>query len=239
MFRILLGVTVLVLVIWTATGGLEYRRVEIDEETGESAGSCTGDNIVFWFATMVVVFGIATIMTTYIAWMTKDVDETYAESWWILTAICTQIQVMVVCIPTLFLLNGQSSSARHIGLTLMLFTASMSITGLVMTPKFYAAYFADETDNISVLPRRFDSRAGRTSFGSQMPSSTSITAAPPPLRESAEQSSSDNENDYHGDYHHHDDDDDDHEDHDEDYYDDHESDHISESDCEKKKEAAP
>ena len=138
--RILVGCTVVLLSVWTGLGGAEYSRVEIDDETGESIGNCTAENMFYWLLPFVSILGTATVMTGYIAWKTKDVASAFAESKWIMTAITTQMQVLIVAVPTLWLLNGQSTNARYIGVTLAVFTFSMSISGLVMVPKYFAFY---------------------------------------------------------------------------------------------------
>lgn len=139
-FRILLGVTILLLTSWTALGGSYHFRKTIDESTGESIGVCRTDQSLPWLISVSTILGIATFSTIFVAWKTKDVDSAYAESSWIFSAITTQLQVLFVSIPVLIILNGQSSNARHLGISLVVFSFSMSISVLVMFPKFVAFY---------------------------------------------------------------------------------------------------
>jgi len=147
-FRLLLLVSLIILSLWTALEGAKYVRRELNAETGESAGICVSNHYVWWLVPAFLLLGTVTLLVIGVAWQTKDVDEAYAESSWIFTAISTQMQVIFVSIPVLIILGGGSTNARFMGIGLLVFSWAMSLVILVMIPKFVAFYgFGNHPNN--------------------------------------------------------------------------------------------
>ena len=84
---------VILLVLWTVLSDFGWHREVIDEETGESFGSCSSDCSTAWFAGASVTALLPAVMTLVMAWKTKDVDDSFSEAWWIFSLIFIQIQV--------------------------------------------------------------------------------------------------------------------------------------------------
>ena len=128
----------LVLTLFTAIEGFYWRRVEIDVTTGESYGSCAAQNSVPYLIPGLFLVLAPTALTIYIAWKTKDIDSAYSESSWIFTAILSQLQIVLLSVPVLIILGGQSSNPRYIGQALLIFSYFNSLLFLVMFPKIFA-----------------------------------------------------------------------------------------------------
>jgi hypothetical protein len=82
-----------ILTAWTIISPFQWVREEVDVITGESFGQCIGDSVWAWFAPILVLMLIPTILTFAMAWKTKDVDDAYSETWWIFALIFVQLQV--------------------------------------------------------------------------------------------------------------------------------------------------
>lgn len=106
----------------TVISPLEWVRVEIDADTGESIGRCDSDyfGAFFWPLTLLMV--IPMVMAGFMAWKTNDVDEALSESNWIFALFVVQIEV--------------SLSVRHGSLVyarLLLYLFLQSLTQILVT----------------------------------------------------------------------------------------------------------
>jgi hypothetical protein len=94
---ILAVLALFVLSMWTGLDPFQWEREETNDVTGESIGQCQSDHMGSFLAPLVILMIIPTIMTGYMAWRTKDVDDVYSESSWIFTMIVVQVSVRVCC----------------------------------------------------------------------------------------------------------------------------------------------
>jgi hypothetical protein len=78
---------------------------------------------------------IPTVLTMFMAWKTKDVDDVYSESSWISIMILVQLEIIVVALPMIFILRGVSTDGRYVGFAFMLWTFPMSSLTLIILPK--------------------------------------------------------------------------------------------------------
>lgn len=111
---------ILVLSLWTALDPLRWTRVEINEFTGESIGECDSNNMAAFIAPLIAILLIPTILTAIMAWKTKDVDDVYAESYWIFVLIIVHLEVILIAVPMIALLRDVSSDGRYMGFCFML-----------------------------------------------------------------------------------------------------------------------
>jgi len=74
-FLLLVALTVLILSLWTGLDPLKWEREEINSITGESIGQCQGEVMVAFLVPLIIVLLIPALLTGYMAWCTKDVDE--------------------------------------------------------------------------------------------------------------------------------------------------------------------
>jgi hypothetical protein len=127
----------IVLSIWTAVDPLVWTRNEINEITGESIGECNSTNgsMGTFIAPLVLIMLIPTVLTMFMAWKTKDVDDVYSESSWISIMILVQLEIIVVALPMIFILRGVSTDGRYVGFAFMLWTFPMSSLTLIILPK--------------------------------------------------------------------------------------------------------
>jgi hypothetical protein len=86
--------SVVVLSLFTSLVQYDWQREVEDELTGESFGYCKGSGQVwFWFAFVMICCILPMFLALFMAWKTKDVDDSFSESWWIFVLVLVQIQV--------------------------------------------------------------------------------------------------------------------------------------------------
>lgn len=84
--------TIVLLSVWTIKTDYHWEREEIDNETGESMGSCTGTDVIAFFVPIAILVMIPTLLTGLMAWKTIDVDAAYSEAKWIFALMLVQCQ---------------------------------------------------------------------------------------------------------------------------------------------------
>jgi hypothetical protein len=141
-FAILAFVKVMILSLWTALDSLHWIRVEVNTRTGESIGECKSEHMAAFLGTLVTVMLIPTVLTAYMAWKTKDIDEAYSESKWIFMMIIFQIEIIFVAVPTIFVLRESSAEGKYIGFAILLWSFPSSTLGFIILPKVVAYYRA-------------------------------------------------------------------------------------------------
>jgi len=136
----LLVAAILILLLWTILSPLEWKRYPLDLMSGESVGKCSGNFAPAFPLFLICV--IPCIATCFMAYKAKDIEDTYAESKWIFVLVLVQIQMVISAAPTVVLLGREdvSSSARYLGLTIFIYSYSISALMLVMVPKMVAHY---------------------------------------------------------------------------------------------------
>jgi hypothetical protein len=135
---ILASLALFVLSMWTGLDAFQWEREEVNEVTGESIGQCVSDHMGSFLAPLVILMLIPTIMTGYMAYKTKDVDDVYSESQWIFTMIVVQIEVIVVAVPTIIILRDVSTDGLFIILMFLVLTFPSSALGFIIVPKVFA-----------------------------------------------------------------------------------------------------
>lgn len=87
----------ILLAVWTAQTNFGWKRLVLDDATGETMGQCSGDGrMVLLFLALALTL-IPTLLTEIMAWKTMDVDEAFSESRWIFALILVQFQVSADC----------------------------------------------------------------------------------------------------------------------------------------------
>jgi len=139
---ILVLLSILILSLWTWLNPLNWMRVPINTFTGESIGQCSGDYMVAYIVPLAVVVFIPTLLTGVMAWKTKDVDDAYAESWWIFMLFLVQIELLIIGVPVISILRNLSTDGRYVGYIIILWAIPMSTMALIMMPKALAYHKA-------------------------------------------------------------------------------------------------
>ena len=163
---------ILVLTLWTVLDPIQWTRVLLDEQSGESMGQCTTKHPAAFITPLVALGIIPTIMTAYLAWRTKDVDETYTESKWIFVLILVHLELLIVAVPVIIILRDTSTNGMYMGLTLVLWIYPMSTILLIMIPKFLAYRKPEKGPDRKPRHRR-GSSAGVIVTGIELPSGSS------------------------------------------------------------------
>jgi len=126
---------ILVLSVWTAVSPLTWERTVIDDFTGESIGSCTSEHSTAFLVPLACIMILSTVLAAIMAWRTKDVQSRFAESSWIFYTIFVQLQVLLVGIPVIVILDGESTDASYLGKVMVIWTIPMSTVLLLIGPK--------------------------------------------------------------------------------------------------------
>ena len=137
---VLVAMALVVLGLWTGLDSLEWNRYEINSITGERIGECSSEDAAAFIAPLVVIVLIPTLLTFYMAWKTKDVDDAFSESRWIFTMVLIQLEVLLFAGPLVPLLRDVSTDARYIGYSLLIWTFPMSTLCLIIGPKVFAVH---------------------------------------------------------------------------------------------------
>jgi len=104
--------SMVVLAIWTAVETYGWVRVTIDELSGETYGRCgTVDesDSWLWFVAVMLTSGFPVVMALVMAWKTKDVEDSFSESWWIFSLVFVQLQVSLFTAALILKSNALSS----------------------------------------------------------------------------------------------------------------------------------
>jgi hypothetical protein len=112
---------------------------------------------------LVCVMIVPTLLTAYMAWCTKDIDEEYSESHWIFIMVSVQCEVILFAAPMIALLRDVSTNGRYIGFVLLMWTFPMSTLLLIVGPKVLALRRARAESRIG--GRRKQSTRGRSHGG--------------------------------------------------------------------------
>ena len=81
-----------------------------------------------------------------------DVDEAYSESKWIFSMIVTQLEVVLIAVPMVFILRDVSTDGRYLGFMFMLWIFPMTTLLMVFLPK-YINYRNKKRDSTSRVVR--------------------------------------------------------------------------------------
>jgi hypothetical protein len=159
---VLFAIALLILGLWTGLDPMQWVREEINDVTGESIAQCQSHEMMAYVIPLVVVMLIPTLLTAYMAWRTKDVDEEYSESRWIAIMVFVQCEVILFATPMIALLRDVSTDGGYIGFVLLMWTFPMSTLLLIVGPKYLA--FRRAQAESSVRWRRKPTR-GRSAVG--------------------------------------------------------------------------
>jgi uncharacterized membrane protein len=144
---VLFAIALFILGLWTGLDPMQWVREETNDVTGESIGQCQSSNMAAYVIPLVIVMLIPTLLTAYMAWLTKDVDEEYSESHWIFIMVFIQCEVILFAVPMIALLRDVSTDGGYIGFVLLIWTFPMSTLLLIVGPKVLAFRRAQAESN--------------------------------------------------------------------------------------------
>ena len=153
-FVVMVVSAICLLSVWTGIDPLTWRREEINEQTGESFGKCRSDNMNAYLIPIAVLMAISVLMTCFMAWQTKDVDERFSESRWIFYTLFSQGQILLVGIPILALLGDDNVNVLYVARIMLLWLVVMTTVTVMFLPK--------AADVFSIGVQKTESRGGTT-----------------------------------------------------------------------------
>ncbi|GKY95839.1 hypothetical protein MPSEU_000544500 [Mayamaea pseudoterrestris] len=148
---LLMSAALVVLTCWTVLDAPYWVRVELDPISGASIGRCQMNDMVPYVVPLALIMFIPTVLTGYMAWKTKDVDDAYTESWWIFILFCVQAEILVVGAPLVAILRNVSTNGKIMGYAILFWILPITALSLVMVPK-YMAYWRAE-NNVTITPK--------------------------------------------------------------------------------------
>ena len=135
---LLVFTALVILLLWTFLDPFRWNREEISDVTGESIGKCQSDYTFAFVGPLILVMMVPTFLTGVMAYKTKDVDDTYTESWWIFILIVVQVEIILVAVPVIVILFGESADGSFIGFVFLFCAFPMTTLGLIFFPKMVA-----------------------------------------------------------------------------------------------------
>lgn len=135
---LLLAASLSILLIWTLVDPLHWNREETDSITGESFGSCQSDSTKTFAPVEFLLVIPPTLLTAWMAWKTKDVDQMYAESWWIFIMVVVQLEIAMIAIPVTIILHDVSTEGSYLLICAMLIGFPVSTLSFILGPKVFA-----------------------------------------------------------------------------------------------------
>eukprot|EP00549_Striatella_unipunctata_P025640 CAMPEP_0118723420 /NCGR_PEP_ID=MMETSP0800-20121206/31993_1 /TAXON_ID=210618 ORGANISM="Striatella unipunctata, Strain CCMP2910" /NCGR_SAMPLE_ID=MMETSP0800 /ASSEMBLY_ACC=CAM_ASM_000638 /LENGTH=254 /DNA_ID=CAMNT_0006631843 /DNA_START=277 /DNA_END=1038 /DNA_ORIENTATION=+ len=151
--------------MWSLLDPFTWKRKVIDQETGESYGQCESTHKEIFMGPLVALMTISTGACAFMACKTKDVDDRFSESNWIFYTIFTQIQVLLVGIPLLFVLGNASADATYLGRGLLVFVVVFTVLILMVGPKVMRKFRGDKDGSRSVVTPHSSAEQGRSTRG--------------------------------------------------------------------------
>ena len=126
---------IIILAVWTAVDPWTWERETINDDTGETFGKCTSENITAYLVPLVVLMITATLLACAMAWKTRDVSSKYSETTSIFFAIIFQVEIWFVGIPILIIVDNVSADATYLGRVLIIWTFAVSMVATVVGSK--------------------------------------------------------------------------------------------------------
>ena len=126
---------IIILAVWTAVDPWTWERETINDDTGETFGNCTSENITAYLIPLVVLMITATLLACAMAWKTRDVSSKYSETTSIFFAIIFQVEIWFVGIPILIIVDNVSADATYLGRVLIIWTFAVSMVATVVGSK--------------------------------------------------------------------------------------------------------
>jgi 7 transmembrane sweet-taste receptor of 3 GCPR/Receptor family ligand binding region len=132
---LIMGLTLLLMSLWSSFDPLTWTRRETNERTGESIGRCECHNMSAWIFVLALLMITPSWLVAYFSWHTRDVDGAYSESYWIFIMMIVQIEVVLFAVPMILLLRDVSVDGRYLGMVSLLFAIPFSALVLIFLPK--------------------------------------------------------------------------------------------------------
>ena len=131
---LILIVTLLVLIIWTAVDPWKWERDYIDLLPPERLGKCTSDHFAGFFWTLTSILMFCTVSTLVMAWKTQTIAQNLSDASTVFYLILTQVQAWFVGIPILAV-TGDSVDTVYFGRILLIWLFAMAPLFIVLLPR--------------------------------------------------------------------------------------------------------
>lgn len=136
---VVLLVTVLVLIIWTAHDPWLWERDFVRLVPPETLGKCTSDNFAAYFWTLTAILMFCNLCTLIMAWKTQTIAQNLSDASTVFYLILTQLQAWFVGIPILAVIGDNSVDTVYFGRILLIWLFAMAPLFIVLLPRVSAA----------------------------------------------------------------------------------------------------
>lgn len=134
-FLVLFSLNVVLLITWTIVDPLQWSRRQVDGEEWKTYGVCASDDIGYVFLGVIAAIDLAALLLAcYQAYKARDISGEFSESKNLGLALFTWLQVLLVGIPSLFLVDPDNFTARYFLIVGLLFVLTESMLLVIFVP---------------------------------------------------------------------------------------------------------
>jgi 7 transmembrane sweet-taste receptor of 3 GCPR len=134
-FLLLFATNVALLTAWTIVDPLQWTRITVPGEEWKTYGSCASNGIGYIFMGLILfLLGVALVMACHQAYRARNISDEFSESKNLGLALFTWLQVLLVGVPTLFLVNAENFTARYFIVVGLLFVLSETMLLVIFVP---------------------------------------------------------------------------------------------------------
>jgi hypothetical protein len=138
-FYALISMALILLVLWTYIDPWAWEREEVAfDENGyptESVGRCTSETFYEFFLPLFFLSWIATSITLYMAWKTRDIPSDYSDSVWIFCCIYSQLLAWSFGFPLGIFIEDSMRTGVYIVRLMLNLSVSLSSMIFLIVPK--------------------------------------------------------------------------------------------------------
>ena len=137
---VLILLALIVLALWTALDPYVWVRETVDDESGETFGTCTSNNATAYIVTLSILVITATLLAFVMAYKTRDLPGKYTDAGPIFFGIVAQLEVWFVGIPILVIVDNVSADAMYLARVLIIWIFAVIMVLTVIGSKFLQTY---------------------------------------------------------------------------------------------------
>jgi 7 transmembrane sweet-taste receptor of 3 GCPR/5'-nucleotidase, C-terminal domain len=134
-FLLLFATNVTLLTAWTIVDPFQWTRNAVPGEEWKTYGACTSQGIGYIFMGLIAfVLFVALVLACHQAYKARNISDEFSESKNLGLAIFTWLQVLLVGVPTMFLVSQENFTARYFIQVGLLFVLSESMLLVIFVP---------------------------------------------------------------------------------------------------------
>jgi 7 transmembrane sweet-taste receptor of 3 GCPR len=132
---LILVVTLLLLILWTALDPWKWEREYVNMVPPETLGQCTSDNFAGFVWSLTAILMFCTLSILVMAWKTQTIAQNLSDASTVFYLILTQVQAWFVGIPILAVIGDDSVDTVYFGRILLIWMFAMAPLFIVLLPR--------------------------------------------------------------------------------------------------------